>query len=381
MESRSKLRLFIFILTFLILIPGPSTSFAQKDLGVPVSEPVIWGAYAGPGKTGTLDTIYLSFSQYDAPLFLLAVNPDTGQMRQFNGPLSSEMGSWGFTVDHENRIYLGSYYNAHLLRFDPKGEKWEDLGRPAGGKESFICAVTTAPDGKIWGGTYPSAKLFSYDPKTGVTENFDRMDPDQFYCYPTAGEDGLIYCAIQFEKVDIVVFDPEKKTRTSLILPESRKPGRVTLVKGKDGRIYSKLSTSDRWFLIEEGKRLIEVSSSEVPSIPKTLPDGRVFNFVDNNLLRIENPVTKERKEIPLKYEAAGAYIFVVGTGPDGKIYGSSMLPLRLFVYDPHKQSLANLGKALWPPEKFIPRGPSTVNSISALTPRPDCLSTIRANR
>jgi outer membrane protein assembly factor BamB len=346
MEPRSKLRLFFFILTFLILIPGPSTSFAQKDLGVPVTEPVIWGAYAGPGKTGTLDTIYLSFSQYDAPLFLLAVNPDTGQMRQFNGPLSSEMGSWGFTVDHENRIYLGSYYNAHLLRFDPKAEEWEDLGRPAGGKESFICAVTTAPDGKIWGGTYPSANLFSYDPKTGAIENFDRMDPDQFYCYPTAGEDGLIYCAIQFEKVDIVVFDPEKKTRTSLILPESRKPGRVTLVKGKDGRIYSKLSTSDRWFLLEEGKRLIEVSSSEVPSIPKTLPDGRVFNFVDNNLLRIENPVTKERKEIPLKYEAAGAYIFVVGTGPDGKIYGSSMLPLRLFVYDPHKQSLANLGKA-----------------------------------
>jgi hypothetical protein len=354
MEFRPKLLFFIFILAFFILIFVLGTSFAQQDLGVPVSEPIIWGAYAGPGKTGILDTIYLSFSQYNAPLFLLAVNPDTGQMRQFNGPLSSEMGSWGFTVDHENRIYLGSYYNAHLLRFDPKTEKWEDLGRPAGGKESFICAVTTAPDGKIWGGTYPSAKLFSYDPKTGVTENFDRMDPDQFYCYPTAGEDGLIYCAIQFEKMDIVVFDPEKKTRTSLILRESRKPGRVTLVKGKDGRIYSKLSTSDQWFLIEEGKRLAEVSPSGVPFVPKALPDGRVFSFIENNILRIENPVTRERKEIPLQYEAAGAYIFVVGTGPDGKIYGSSMLPLRLFVYDPEKDSLTNLGRAsLWPGEVY----------------------------
>jgi outer membrane protein assembly factor BamB len=346
MEFRPKLPTFIFILIFSIVISGPSPSFAQKDLGVPVSEPIIWGAYVGPGKTGALDTIYLSFGQYNAPLFLLAVNPDTGQMRQFNGPLSSEMGSWGFTVDHENRIYLGSYDNAHLLRFDPKTEKWEDLGRPAGGEESFICAVTTAPDGKIWGGTYPSAKLFSYDPKTGVIENFDRMDPDQFYCYPTAGEDGLIYCAIQFEKMDIVVFDPEKKTRTSLILRESRKPGRVTLVKGKDGRIYSRLSTSDQWFLIEEGKRLVEVSPSNIPFIPKVLPDGRVFRFIDNNVLTIENPVTKEKKEIPLQYEAAGAYIFVVGTGPDDKIYGSSMLPLRLFVYDPTRQFLTHLGKA-----------------------------------
>ncbi|HUL30430.1 MAG TPA: hypothetical protein VLZ03_08230 [Thermodesulfobacteriota bacterium] len=311
-----------------------------------MKEPIIWGAYVGPGKTGNLDTIYLSLGQYDASLFLLAVNPDTGEMRQYSGPLSSEMGSWGYTVDHEKRIYLGSYYNAHLLRFDPKTEIWDDLGQPAGGEESFICALTTAPDGKIWGGTYPSAKLFSYDPTTGVIEEFGRIDPDQFYCYPTAGEDGLIYCAIQFQKMDIVVFDPEKKAKTSLILPEDRKPGRVTLVKGKDGKIYSKLSTSDEWFLIEEGKRLVKVSASGIPRVPKALPDGRVFSFVDNNLLRIENPVTKESREIPLKYEAAGAHIFVVGAGPDGRVYGSSMLPLRLFVYDPTGQSLTNLGKA-----------------------------------
>src|SRR4030042_2036425 len=181
MEFYPKLRSFIFILIFSIVIFVPSTLIAQKDLGVPVREPIIWGAYAGPGKTGVLDTIYLSFSQYNAP----------------------------------------------LLRFDPRTEEWEDLGRPAGGKESFICAVTTAPDGKIWGGTFPSAKLFSYDPKTGRSEDYGRMDPDQFYCYPTAGNDGLIYCAIQFQKIDVVVFDPERKTRTSLLPVEARKPGRI----------------------------------------------------------------------------------------------------------------------------------------------------------
>ncbi len=348
----------ISLIVFFILCVLPETSFAQRDLGVPVKEPVIWGTYVGPGTTGKMDTIYLSFAQYNAPLFLLAVNPDTGEMRQFDGPLSSEMGSWGFTIDHEDRIYLGSYYNAHLLRFDPKTEKWEDLGQPGGGKESFICSLTTAPDGKIWGGTYPSAKLFSYDPKTGVSENFGRMDPEQFYCYPTAGDDGLIYCAIQFAKIDIVVFDPEKKTKTPLVPEKSREPGRVTLVKGKDGRVYAKLSTSEGWFLVEEGKRLAEVSRSGVPFVPKALPDGRIFYHVDNNLLRIEDPVTQEKKEIPLRYDAAGAYIFVVGKGPDEKIYGSSMLPLRLFVYDPSNNSFVNLGKAAHATGEIYSMGP-----------------------
>jgi hypothetical protein len=334
------------LLALLILGPLPNTLFAQRDLGIPVREAIIWGAYVGPGKTEKLDTIYLSFGQYNAPLFLLAVNPNTGEMKQFNCPLSAEMGSWGFTVDQENRIYLGSYYNARLLRFNPRTEEWDDLGRPGGETESFICALTTAPDGKIWGGTYPSAKLFCYDPKTGVSEDFGRMDPDQFYCYPTAGEDGLIYCAIQFERTDIVVFDPVRRVKTSLILSERRKPGRINLAKGKDGKVYARLSTSDEWFLVEEGKRLLEVPRSHIPFIPKVLPDGRDFYFIDNHILRVRNPVTKEEKEIPLRYEAAGAYIFVVGTGPDEKIYGSSMLPLRLFVYDPQKNSLRNLGKA-----------------------------------
>jgi hypothetical protein len=345
MELRSNLRLFIPVLVFLILNPFLQISFAQRELGIPVREAMIWGAHLGPGKTGEMDTIYLSFGQYNAPLFLLAVNPNTGEMKQFNGPLLSEMGSWGYTVDQENRIYLGSYYYARLLRFDPKTEKWEDLGRPGGETESFICALTTAPDGKIWGGTFPSAKLFSYDPKTGVSEDFGGVDPDQFYCYPTAGEDGLIYCAIQFEKMDVVVFDPAKKVKVSLIPWERRKPGRINLVKGKDGKVYVRLTPSEQWFLIEEGERLVEFSKSDIPFPQEGLPDGRTFGIIDGSLLRIENPLTKEKREIVLQYEAAGSYIFVVGTGPDEKIYGSSMLPLRLFVYDPQNNSLRNLGK------------------------------------
>ncbi len=343
----ARLKSLIPLISFFLLGLLPKDSLAFRDLGIPVREAICWKTFVGPGKTGKMDTIYLSFGQYQAPLFLLSVNPDTGEVRQFKGPLSSEMGSWEFIIDSEGRIYLGSYYGAHLLRFDPKTEKWEDLGQPAGDKESFICELTTDPDGKIWGGTFPSAKLFSYDPKTGLTEEFGRMDPDQFYCYPKAGEDGLIYCSIQFEKKDIVVFDPKRKTKTSLLSPEDRKAGRIRLIKGTDGKIYAKISPQERWFRIEEGRRLIPISESSIPFPPQQkLPDGRVFSLIDHKILRVQRPEGGGWKEIPLSYEASGSFIFTIGLGPDGRIYGSSMLPLRLFVYDPETLSLTKLGKA-----------------------------------
>ena len=341
-------KLLASVLAFTLLNLYPALTFAFRNLGTPVKEARCWGAHAGPGKTGNWDTLYLSYGQYEAPLFLLTVNPDTGAMRQYHGPLSSEMGAWGFAVGQDKRIYLGTYYNARLLRFDPKSETWEDLGRPGGETESFICQLTVAPDGKIWGGTFPSATLFCYDPKTGQSQNFGRMDPDQFYCYPTAGDDGMIYCAIQFEKTDIIVFDPGKKTTASLIALGDRKAERLRLVKGRDGKIYFKRPTLDRWFRIENGEKLVEVPESEVPLPDRGLPDGRQFHLAGDRTLRVEASAGKEKREFLLQYEALGSFIFVVSVGPDQRIYGSSMLPLRLFVCDPKDRSLADLGKAAW---------------------------------
>ena len=44
----SQLLFFIPFLAFIILSPLPKNAIAQRDLGIPVREPVIWGAYVGP---------------------------------------------------------------------------------------------------------------------------------------------------------------------------------------------------------------------------------------------------------------------------------------------------------------------------------------------
>ncbi|MCX8117584.1 MAG: hypothetical protein N3G78_06630 [Desulfobacterota bacterium] len=344
------------ILIFSLSVQG-DPSHAFRRLGTPIQEGIPWGVYVGPGKSGRMDTLYVVLGRYQESVALLSVSPDTGEVRQFNGPLPSEMGSWGFALDQEGRIYLGTYYRAHLLRFDPKTERWEDLGRPAGEGESFICSLTTAPDGKIWGGTFPSAKLFSYDPKTGKMEDHGRMDEKEFYCYPTAGEDGLIYCAIRFSRTDIVVFDPATKAKRSLLPSTERQPGWLHLTKGRDGKVYAKLP-SGRWYRAEKGTDLVAVSESEIPFPRVGLPDGRRFHLIDPHLLRIENPATGEVREIVLRHEASGAFLFLVGSGPEGRIYGSSMLPLRLFNYDPQTGRMANLGKASFSTGQIYSMGP-----------------------
>ena len=128
------------------------------------------------------------------------------------------------------------------------------------------------------------------------------MDPDQFYCYPTAGEDGLIYCVIQFEKTDIVVFDPKGKKKNSLISPAERKAGRISIVKGKDGKIYTKLLTRDSWYRIEGGERLVLISSSDIPFPEKSLFDGRQFQLLDQRTLKIQNPATRGKRDLPELY-------------------------------------------------------------------------------
>jgi len=69
------------------------------------------------------------------------------------------------------------------------------------------------------------------------------MDPDQFYCYPTAGDDGMIYCAIQYEKTDIVVLI-RKKDKSFAHRTSDRKAERLRLVRE---RWEKSISNARRW--------------------------------------------------------------------------------------------------------------------------------------
>ena len=103
-------------------------------------------------------------------LFLVQVNPDTGEARQFNAPQGP--GAWAFIAGPDERIYLGTWDGALILRFDPThpAQGIEVVGKPSA-TEDYLWQFDLGTDGKLYACTYPNAKLVRFDPKTAAMED------------------------------------------------------------------------------------------------------------------------------------------------------------------------------------------------------------------
>ena len=154
------------------------------------------------------EALYFNFNQLSGRLFLVQVDPDTGEAHQFNSPQGP--GAWAFLAGPDEKIYLGTWDGALILRFDPKepDQGLQVLGKPSP-KEDYIWQFDIGKDGRIYGCTYPSAKLIRFDPKTGNMEDLGRMHPTEMYARSLAvAPTGKVYLGIGTEKGDLVVFDP-----------------------------------------------------------------------------------------------------------------------------------------------------------------------------
>ncbi len=311
-----------------------------RDLGIPVRKAGFKGCLIVPDETGQKELLYFNFNQGGDRLFLLSVDPDTGQTRQYPAPEGP--GAWAFSLGPDGKVYLGTWDGGLILSFDPKNP---DAGIRVVGKpsetESYIWMYALGGDGKLYGCTYGNAKLISYDPATGKMKDLGRMHPTQMYSRTAvAGKDGRIYVGIGTVEGDIVVYDPFTGKHKSIVpadLKAKAKSG-STMV-GKDGHAYAQIA--EKWFRCEDGK-LVEVES--FPGSPEQrFRDGRVLQQAGNGFYEIRSPEGRvERKEFA--YEGSGIMIFHVAEGPLGRIYGSSYMPLELFEYDPSSDRLKHLG-------------------------------------
>jgi streptogramin lyase len=313
-----------------------------ESLGIPVHMGGLMGCIAGPNGRGG-EALYYNLDQTGGRMLLIQVDPDTGAARQFTAPKGP--GAWAFLAGPDDKIYLGSWDGALILRFDPAqpDRGIEIVGKPAD-SESYIWAFDAARDGVIYGCTYPGAKLVSYDTKSGVLADLGRMHPAEMYARSVAvGPSGKVYVGIGTVKGDLVVYDPATKQHRSILPPGlsgAKGWSTATVSHRSDGNVYATFGTNV--MRIDDETPVFVTNAPPAPAFK--LRDGRVVTSFERGSFSLKDPATGKTVVRTFQYTGSGDNIFVVGAGPSNCVYGSTVLPLELFRYDPASNHSEHLG-------------------------------------
>lgn len=291
--------------------------------------------------------IYITMGQQGDNFFVAEVDPRTGSSQQFVGAAKKSNYPTATLMSRSGMLYIGAAYAGHLYRFDPLKESLEDLGALNAGKAEFPCAIDEDKAGRIWVGSYGTADLTAFDPKTGEFTRYGRMDDVDMYNYPMVNADGLICNKIMMTKPKCVVFDP-KTGRKEVVGPVATK-GQDTLELRKDAQGWVHIVSSLGDFRLQGFKALPE-KQAPAPAVKPPFQNIKDVSFVGPEAepykqLEIQM-VDGTTRTLDLNLQLAGTDIFYIHVGPDDRIYGSSILPLHLFMYNPGTGALADLGKA-----------------------------------
>lgn len=323
-----------------------SSETSIRDLGVPVQS-VCWVRLIPGVDAEDKPVLYATMGQFAEPMFILKIDPKSGEFSQYGVGLDKARfptaAKWSKS---EKCLYVGSSYAGHLHRFDPKSDRFDDLGaiNPLG--DTFPCRIDEAPDGALWIGCYGTAGLTRFDPRTHTFTRYGRMDDVDMYFYPLVSDDGTVAGLLKTTKPHVVVLDPAtgKHEPVGPVVDTDTRSGTIDLIKGIDGKLY--IVSSEGNFRID-GMKIMPVESVPAPRPEPTLLDGSTFQFADassymHRKLEIRSPDGTTRT-FHLNWKGAGTDIFLIHEGPDGYIYGSGVLPLHLFRYVPETGELTDL--------------------------------------
>lgn len=320
-----------------------------RDLGVPVR--AVFHCIPHPGRDAAGGpSLLITMGQHAGGFLVLDVDVRTGRCIQhecrFPGAFEA---SASFRSARTGLLYAGSCYSGQLHRFAPGAEGVEDLGAVDAELANFPCSIDEAPDGAIYVGAYPGCCLSRLDPATGAWTRFGRMDPTDMYFYPRCGADGTVAGLVRMCRPHVVALDPRTGERQAVgpVVDTQEQSGRtVELFKGRDGLLY--IRSSEGGFRVR-GLEAVPVAELPEPMPPATLPDGATAEFADAasfdfRRIRVRPPAGAPR-EIELTWKGAGTDIFLIHEGPDGRVYGSSILPERLFSCRPDGTDMTDHGQ------------------------------------
>ncbi len=287
---------------------APKTPPAFEKLGSFEGRGGDMSGMIGPGPNGS-ERFYVCYT-YITDLDLVSYDLKAGTHKIWK---NSQGGAWAMEVGEDNRLYLGTYFNGHVLRLNPETDVLDDLGQ-AIPDETYIWEFSRGSDGMIYGATYPGAKLLQVDPKTGKMTDLGRMDPHENYnrrlC---AAPDGWVYCGIGSEHGNLVAYNIKTKELRGLIPDAERKPGFGLVIRGNDGNAYGKF--------LDKSYRLQDGAATPIAELPEMKSRTLVKDGKSAHIANL--------------YPGRSLPLFRISEGPDDKVYGSTILPEYLFRFDP----------------------------------------------
>jgi len=322
----------------------------MREIGIPVKSVSKVALFVGARADGS-PTLYATMAQAGAPFFIVDIDIRTGHCMKYLADLPNARypisAHWS---DCWKVLYAGSCYTGHLHRFDPTHGRLEDLGaiNPAAHELAcFPCSMDEHPDGTLYLGSYNGCDLTRFDPATGIFTNFGRMDDTEMYFYVQCGEDGTVAGRVANTHPYVMAFDPTTGARRAVgsaaDAPAGAPPNR--LIKGIDGLLY--LTSHAGAFRIS-GLETIPVTAAPAPKPVEALPEGTTYRWLDADVfayrrLELTEP-SGEVRVLDLDWEGDGSDLFCCHAGPDGKLYGTSMMPEHLYSYDPRSEDLIDHG-------------------------------------
>jgi streptogramin lyase len=297
-----------------------------------------------PGPTPGSQRVYASYLYDDITFDVIAIDPRDGSAQIFHDPVAGEFGARNLAVAPNGDVYFGTLPHAHFMRIDWTTRRMVDLGRPSPSEE-YIWDTTFGPDGKLYGVTYPQCRLVSYDPAASKRADLGRMDPTEKYGrWIINGHDGYLYMGIGTAKANVAVYDPRTGQMREVLPQDAQIVGTAQPYLGIDGKVYA--SVGDRLFTLS-GFIIREIDATQrVPMLYENkLSDGTTVDLdAHEGVMLLRNPKAGSETSLRIGYDGEPLEIFRIGFGPNGSLYGSSILPAHLVQVDFATHKVINLG-------------------------------------
>lgn len=280
-----------------------------RKIGTAIHEIAIPGAAYSKDANG-LNRIYAVAG--GDPALLNIVNPKNGELID-SFPLEGASNAWGVEADPNGVVYVGSYSNASLYRYDPITHTLKNLGQPIPG-EKFIWRIRSDEKGRIYGGTFPGGKVFRYDPHTESFKDYGQMIEGQKYVRSIDVYHGKVYAGVGTNGVQIIELDIETGTKRKLPLPQKyNDQTNVYDIDVIEETLFARITGINTILVydLKEMKIVDDIHEADGLDISPLGPNKLVYLIIKNQLHSYDLNKLKLRETPFKKYSAARGFAWL----------------------------------------------------------------------